>query len=235
MCVIGHRRGPDEGQLNRHRRRRCTSSASSRAGWSARRRRVSKWPPRECAQARTAEPPLGARARQSRPKPSQRINGKKAQAMPLVPSTSGVHGEGERSRGVAPAHFGICPHACVADGGVGRPLSLPRHHLLRDCLRDVGGVRIRLCYSSAGRVESPKPERAARALRMTAFIFSALRARYRVATASAVWSRLAGGCFSPAMRKPSRSRLAASPALSLLSGIGRLLRPGAIVPRRPTT
>ena len=39
-------------------------------------------------------------------------------------------------------------------------------------------------------------------------------------TAAVVWPRLADGCFSPAMQKPSRSRSAASAALLLLYGIG---------------
>ncbi len=52
----------------------------------------------------------------------------------------------------------------------------------------------------------------------------------RNATASVVRPRLADGCFSPTMRKPSRSRLEASAALLLLGGVGPDVRPGAIVP-----
>ena len=59
-------------------------------------------------------------------------------------------------------------------------------------------------------------------------------ARYPLATASVVSTRRADGCFSPAMHKPSHWRLAAPAALSLLCGIGRPLRPGAIVPPWPT-
>jgi hypothetical protein len=55
-------------------------------------------------------------------------------------------------------------------------------------------------------------------------------AGYTYATASVVRPRLAEGCFSPTMRKPSRSRLEASAALLLLGGVGPDVRPGAIVP-----
>ena len=60
-------------------------------------------------------------------------------------------------------------------------------------------------------------------------------AGHSFATASVVSPRLADGCFSPAMQKPSRSRPAPSVALiALLYGLGRPLRPGAIVPPRPS-
>ena len=56
------------------------------------------------------------------------------------------------------------------------------------------------------------------------------RACLRNATASVVRPRLADGCFSPTMHKPSGSRLEASAALLLLGGVRPDVRPGVIVP-----
>jgi len=53
-----------------------------------------------------------------------------------------------------------------------------------------------------------------------------------VATASLVSPRLADGCLSPKVHKPSRSKPAASAALSLLNHIGQPFRPEALVRRR---